>query len=302
MAHDLITQQEAHRLDEIIVSSATNFKEALLAMYKVNGWQALGFSSWGDYLNNVGERAGYSPQTLRRWANAALLTDAAGTPIGAFTEGALRYITEGLSNSKGFNEGDRVEALIRAIEYAGNLDGVTERHTRSAANYKLVENSAHMILRDNMLGGRVSPDEAAHIMRLIEADNDDSIGPILEHVTDARLADLLHDLEQANGEVWFDVADTILLTGYVPSGHGQQVSLPVARHGDLMNYLYERESFARQLETSRPNLRAERYKLAMSVAYNALNALVQALWDTDAKNMPEFTQALAALAEIDNIK
>jgi hypothetical protein len=269
---------KARELDKIVVSSAIKFKEALLELYQTDGWEHLGYTSWGNYLEDVGKRAQYSTQMLRRWTNAAMLASASHIALDKYSESALRQITEGLSDNKGYTQSDRVETLLRAVEYAGEDEDVSERHTKRAVAYKIVEESGYDILSNRMRSGFLNPEKALQISNVLNASSKEDepvLHGILEFVSDPRLAKTLHNIAMNNGEIWGDVSTTIMATGFVPTASGDQVHLDTATNEHLIGYLNKPASLARASAlASEREQELAKWKLAFASVYDALKLLL----------------------------
>lgn len=265
----------AKRLDQLVVKSATEFKSALLEVYHRESWKYLGYENWGEYLKSVAERAQYSTSMLRRWTNAAALTDAADKDIDTFSEGALREITEGLSDGKGFSENQRIEALMKAVEYAGNDTNVTSAHTRKAVAYTLVNESMYYYLSARMREGEISPEKALQILRIIDGAHNYNVQIIGEYSSDPRLVKVIANLSKGGGDTWEDLANEIMSTHHVPAGRGKQIPLADATAEHLLGYLNEPNDLARAdaIASEREQTLA-RWREAFAEVYDLLEWLV----------------------------
>lgn len=235
----LLGRNSAKELDVQIVRSAEHMRSCLYEMYIGEGWRALGFASWQAYLEDVAERAKLTPKTLRKHTRAALLESGAGKPIGTFSEGSIRPISDVLSARKGFDEEQRTDALELAIEWAGGDKDVTAQISRRAAYYVMVDSCEFNRLAERMRIGDISPEKAVKIMHMLKQTNSDTLFLILQEVSDVALASSLFNLTVGESEVGAEIIETIVATGHVPGPHGSQVPLGDARNSHLLGHLHE---------------------------------------------------------------
>lgn len=241
----LFSQQEATGWDEQIVSSASTLRVALYEMFVHDGWRALGFDSWGAYLNDVSERAKLKPKTLRKHARAGLLEADAHWPVGTFQEGSIRPISDILSDTKGFDQNDRTDALDLAVELAGDDETlVTGELSRNAANLIVIGKSDAKVLQRRLEQSRVSPSVAIQLLWMYKSvPCDTELGRkaqfILQMLSDVALGSLIHSIVKRGGDVAIDIIDTTLMTGFIPGANGMQMSIETATKQHLLGYLNE---------------------------------------------------------------
>jgi hypothetical protein len=231
---------EATAADHGIVHHAINLRKSLIEMYERNGWAALGFTSWDKYLEDVAPRAGLGNKYLRKIHNVARLESGTGHDLGTFKEGTLRPIVDTLSNSKGFSDLDREQALELAIELAGSEDALTSNTTQAASWFVYVERKTPTEgsrLVERMRSGEVSPKVANEINHVMQASKSEGIEHILAEVSDPSLAHSLANIYSTNGEVWHELGETIQLSGTMPTGSEKQVPIGKATDNDLQGFL-----------------------------------------------------------------
>lgn len=249
-----LSVEEAVAIDAELVAGISSIRYQLTTMYTGMGWASLGFNSWEDYLKDLGDRTGSGSKYLRRINNAGLLESGTGYDLGTFKEGVLRPINETLSDSKGFNESSRADALELAIELAGSIEEVTGNIAQSAACYVVVETKTPeegYRLIERMKNGQISPRSASEICQVIRSTRALGIEHILAEITNPRLAHTMANLYSNSpyGETWTDLVDTIERSGTIPTWAGAQVPIANARNDDFIEYLNEPNRLQRQEKT-----------------------------------------------------
>jgi hypothetical protein len=235
-----LTKSEALAIDAEIVQQVTFVRTLLVRIDQGNGWIALGFASWDEYLRDLGARTKTGSRYLGRVKNAGLIEDGAGIEIGTFKEGTLRPIQDTLSDTKGFSANDRTDALDLAIERAGGEENVTGPIAQDAAYYIAVcEQTPYAGLRliARVQAGEIPTRDAYLILQVLRGDASIGIEHIVSEVSDPQLASTLVNMYSTNGEQWQELRETIELTSSIPSGNDSQVAISKAVNSDLISYL-----------------------------------------------------------------
>lgn len=252
----LYNKAEAEEWDSIIVTSATRMRVGLYNMYVHEGWRALGFESWEAYLQDISGRARLTPKTLRKHARAGLLEAEAGYDVGAFKEGSIRPINDILSNRKGFQDLDRVEALDLALEYAGDdpeklTSALATRAAKHVASERAVLNSEATDLILRYKRNEVSAETAGELVKVFnKCGNNVLLEYIVQWLSDPHLANMLLNLTHNGGDVAEDVIEQIYRTGYVPGSNGSQMIINEATKEHFLGYLHEPERMKRAEKAS----------------------------------------------------
>lgn len=240
----VLSYELATEIDSAIVESAHNLRTHLLYMYEYDGWRALKFNSWSEYLEDVGIRAGYGYKALHKMTRAALLESGAGIELGTFQEGSIRPISDGLSDRKGFTEADRIDALELAISWAGDESSLTSLHANRAVAFITVDKAPWRKLANRMHAGELPATEAIKILAMLKAidatkDGSFELDMILQEVSDVALASALFNIAAHEPKKWEELSLQIIATGYIPGARGNQYPIAEARFDHLAGYLSE---------------------------------------------------------------
>lgn len=250
----LMAEEEARKLHKKIVSGAKILKQDLLDMYNTEGFKALGYEYWGNYLEAVSDEAGIGKKALRRMHKSTLFLDGAGRDIDEYREGTLRPLLDTLSDEKGYSAGHRERALELAEEFAGESQ-VTAKVVKSAAQYVAVmgywggetdqeihgAGNAANLLASRMQNGEVSTEVAYQLMKLMDETaygSPKGMEWVIARVSDVSLARYLINLRKYSTGTYQEIEEQIGLSGTMPTVDGQ-VPVGAATYDDLVRYLEE---------------------------------------------------------------
>jgi hypothetical protein len=196
--------EEARTRTDAIKDGVARIRRDLMAMFVRQGWKALGYSSWHEYL--VTEFPDTNHSYLRRQTHAALLEDKLGLQVGKSKEAHLRPLTETLGDDTG----------AKALAYYLVLDrdeSPMARDFQRAAWEVYVFTRGIPRIRERMEEGELSPKVAYQINKLIENEDREDLAYVAAECSDPDLVPILQRLKEAGSATW----DEILRSGTIPA-------------------------------------------------------------------------------------
>ena len=197
-----ITKEDARIITDKIREGINNIRQNLLYMYTTEGWRALGYHSWHEYLvNEFDTHHSY----LRRQTSAALLESGLsddGSLIGKHRESHMRQIIDVLDDD---------ELRKEAYWYAERLIGDSKP---KATHYKVAAKMVYLReyspkLHERVESGELSVDTAYCICKVSEeayALDDMLAYSIVLDCSDCDLAkSIVRDLDKSS-ELWLEIA------------------------------------------------------------------------------------------------
>jgi hypothetical protein len=186
----------------------------LVEMFTRDGWKALGYSNWGEYLSV--EFPEKSLAYMRRLANAGLIEQRMGLPIGSTPESHIRPLYECLTN-----ENEIAEAFEIAQE---RYTTPTGREYELVAKEMWVQRHAPTRLARRHERGQISPLAAFTLGRLYKRANEQLRGTwgeivpeLITRMSDPELAEMMFSLPDRELLVEISNAGGIpTFEGYVP--------------------------------------------------------------------------------------
>lgn len=210
--------EEARQITERIRNNVESLRQDLLLMYTREGWRALGYSSWHEYLTKEFD---IHHSYLRRQTAAALLEDNAGSPIGENKESHLRPIIETFPDSQ-----QQAEVYRLAVE-AGAETAIDFR--RIAQEQWVKQNNR--LLWERLRFGTIAPSDAYKIARL-SLHYDADMYELAGECSDPELVVVMAALQKRGGNTW----EEILYSRCIPA-FPEQIPLARATASNLLAWL-----------------------------------------------------------------
>lgn len=199
-----MSPEEARERTDSIKSSVNAIRGHLVEMMTRQGWVALGYGSWHEYL--VTEFPDTNHTYLRRQTNAGLLEASMGIEVGLVKESHLRPIIETLGDD---------DAAIK-LAYHNTIwmqEEPTAKDFLNSARMLYVFTNGTQRVAERMDDGELSINAAYEISRFIHERDDNELALVAQECSDTELLPMLELIKSRGLDTW----DEIYHSGCIPA-------------------------------------------------------------------------------------
>lgn len=281
--HSSITKDEARMRTESIRASVLNIREHLYVMFNARGWEALGYSSWHEYLTTEFET---NHTYLRRQTYAAAIEADLGIEIGTHKESHLRPLAEILGDDRELQK----DAIL--IAHGQGHDPTAKDFYRIACETYIWRYGADRI-DERFNSGEIGAVTAYKIQKFIESCGSDESDLIFvaQEVSDPDLLPLFRRLKDNNSNTWWEIVSSLTIPSFP-----EPVMLADATVNTLLAWL----DIASTEHIAIASLKRKAYYAARDRAIDRILESVENLINT--KTSEAFADLSAALLEYKSIE